>query len=313
MNQPVIAVVGATGAQGGGLVRAILRDPERRFRVRALTRDTTSQKARALQALGAELVKANLDDLESLERAFEGATGAFCVTFFWEHLCPQRERDQARKLASAAASVGLAHVIWSTLEDTRHYIPLHDTRMPTLSGEYKVPPMDAKGEADAFFTERGVPTTFLLTSFYWENFTLFGMGPQRGADGRLTLLLPMCDKPLPGVAAEDIGRCAYGIFKGGSEWVGKTVGVAGEHLTGCELAQGLSRVLGEEVHYSSPPPAVYRSLGFPGAADLGNMFQFKHDYNDRLCAARDTNAARTLNPELQDFATWLRLNGAKLK
>ncbi|MGC4046796.1 MAG: NmrA/HSCARG family protein [Armatimonas sp.] len=313
MSKPLIAVTGATGAQGGGLVRAILSDPDRQFDVRALTRNITSDKARALSALGAEVVQADVDDLESLERAFQGAHGAFCVTFFWEHFCPRRECDQALKLATAAASTGVEHVIWSTLEDTRKWVPLKDPRMPTLQGSYKVPHLDAKGEADAFFVEKGVPTTYLLTSFYWENFLYFGMGPQRAADGRMTLTLPMGEKPLPGIAAEDIGKCAYGLFKGGSEWIGKTVGVAGEHLTGAQMAIGMSEAIGEEVRYNAIPPAVYRSLGFPGADDLGNMFQFKHDFNDTYCAARDLSVARTLNPELQDFATWLKLYGENLK
>lgn len=313
MSKPIIAVTGATGAQGSGLVRAILNDPDRQFDVRALTRSITSDKARALSALGAEVVQADLDDQESLERAFKGAYGAFCVTFFWEHFCPRREVDQARKLAAAVKAAGVSHAVWSTLEDTRRWVPLRDNRMPTLQGNYKVPHLDAKGEADVFFAESGVPTTYLLTSFYWENFIHFGMGPQRTADGRMTLTLPLSEKPLPGIAAEDIGKCAYGIFKGGAEWYGKTVGIAGEHLTGSQMALGMSEVIGEEVRYSSIPPAVYRSLGFPGADDLGNMFQFKHDFNDTYCAARDLTVTRALNPELQDFTTWLTLHGENLK
>lgn len=198
-----------------------------------------------------------------------------------------------------------------TLEDTRQWIPLSDDRMPTLMGKYKVPHFDAKGEANAFFTEAGVPTTFLNTSFYWGNLIYFGMGPRKGPDGRLAITLPIGDKKLPGVGAEDIGRCAYGIFKQGEALIGKSVGIAGEHLTGSEMAAALSRALGKEVGYNAVPPAVFRSFGFPGAEDLGNMFQFKHDFNEAFCSARNVAFSRSLNPQLQSFEQWLAENSGR--
>ena len=212
-DKKIIAVVGATGAQGGGLVRAILDDAAGGFTARAITRDVNSEKARALARAGAEVVAADVDDAESLKRAFAGAHGAYCVTFFWDHFSPEKELAQAAGMAQAAKQAGLEHVIWSTLEDTRQWVPLSDNRMPTLMGKYKVPHFDAKGEANHFFTDLGLPVTLLLTSFYWDNFIYFGMGPKKGADGKLALTLPMGDKKLPGIAAEDIGRCAYGIFQ----------------------------------------------------------------------------------------------------
>jgi uncharacterized protein YbjT (DUF2867 family) len=307
MAKKTIAVVGATGAQGGGLVRAILGDPKSEFSVRALTRDATSDKAKALAQAGAEVVAADADDAASLRRAFEGASGAFCVTAFWEHYSAEKEMSQARHMAQAAKDTGVKHVIWSTLEDTRLRVPLSDTRMPTLQGKYKVPHFDGKGEANAAFTEVGVPTTFLNTSFYWDNLIHFGMGPKPGPDGTLALTLPMGDKKLPGIAVEDIGRCAYGIFKR-PEFVGKTVGIAGEHLTGGQMAAALSKALGKPVVYNAVTPATYRSFGFPGADDLGNMFQYKADFEAEYCGARDLAFSRSLNPQLQTFAQWLAAN-----
>jgi len=175
-------------------------------------------------------------------------------------------------------------------------------------GRYKVPHFDAKGEANHLFTDLGVPTTFLLTSFYWDNLISFGMGPKRGPDGKLVFALPMAEKKLPGIAAEDIGRCAYGIFKAGPKYIGKTVGIAGGHLTGAEMAASLARVLGEEVVYQAVPPDVYRGLGFPGAEDLGNMFQFKAEFESYFCGARDLDESRALNPALQTFDQWLEKN-----
>jgi uncharacterized protein YbjT (DUF2867 family) len=304
-DKKIIAVVGATGAQGGGLVRAILADRGGPFAVRALSRHTDSEKARALAAAGAEVVSADLDDEPSLERAFAGAYGAFCLTNFWEHFSPEKELAQARNMARAAKAAGLRHVVWSTLEDTRRFVPLSDDRMPTLQGKYKVPHFDAKGEADQIFRDLGVPTTFLLTAFYWDNLIHFGSGPQKGPDGRLAITFPMDDKKLPAIAVEDIGKAAYAIFKRGDEFIGKTVGIAGEHLSGQEMAAALSRALGREIGYNAVTPEAYRGFGFPGADDLGNMFQFKRDFNDYYRGARSIEFSRGLNPELQSFETWL--------
>lgn len=307
-----IVVVGATGAQGSGLAHAILKDAEGPFQPRALTRNPRSDKASELARLGAEVVQADLDDLESLKQAFRGAYGAFCVTNFWEHFSPERELTQATNMAEAARDAGLTHVIWSTMEDTRRWMSLDDDRMPTLMGKYKVPHCDAKGEANQAFLDRKVPTTFMVTSFYWDNFISLGMKPKRGSDGVLSITLPMGDKKLPGIAVEDIGRCAYGIFQRGREYLGRTLGVSGEHLTGDEMAAALSEALGEVVRYNAVTPEAYRHFGFPGAEDLGNMFQFKRDFNEDYRAARNIDEARALNPDLQSFTQWLSRNKEKI-
>lgn len=311
-DSKVIAVVGATGAQGGGLVRAICADPGGGFTARALTRDPDSDKAKELAGLGAEVVHADLEDQESVEAAFEGAHGAFCVTFFWVDFSAETEMRHARTMAAAAKSSGVHHVVWSTLEDTRRFVPLSDDRMPTLQGKYKVPHFDGKEDADAAFREAGVPTTFLRTAFYWENLIYFGLGPQRGQDGVLAITYPMGDSRLPAMAAEDIGKIAYGIFKRGDELIGQTISVAGEHLTGYEMAEKLTRALGQEVRYNDVDPDVYRGFGFPGADEIGNMFQFKRDFEAAYVGARDLEVARSLDPELQDFDAWLAANAARI-
>jgi uncharacterized protein YbjT (DUF2867 family) len=307
-DRKIIAVVGATGAQGGGLARAILADRGGGFALRAITRKPDSDKAQALRNAGAEVVKGDADERSSIERAFQGAYGVFALTNFWEHFSPERELAQARNMAEAAKSAGVQHVIWSTLEDTREWVPLEDDRMPTLQGKYKVPHFDAKGEADEIFRNLGVPTTWLLTSFYWDNLIYFGAGPQRGPDGTLALVFPMDDKKLPAIAVEDIGKSAYAIFKRGQEFIGKKVGIAGEHLTGQQMADALTRALGQEIRYANVPPEVYRSFPFPGADDLGNMFQFKRDFNEYFCGARNLAFTRSLNPELQTFEQWLAVH-----
>jgi uncharacterized protein YbjT (DUF2867 family) len=311
-QKKIIAVFGATGAQGGSLARAILNDKDSAFGVRAITRDPGTDKARELAAMGAEVVQADIDDRQSLQKALEGAYGAYFVTFFWAHFSPEKELDEAKAMAEAAKQAGLQHVIWSTLEDTRKWVPLDDDRMPTLHGKYKVPHFDAKGEADHFFTDLGVPTTFLRASFYWDNFIHFGSGPKKGPDGKLYLTLPLDDKKMAGIAAEDIGKCAYGIFKNGEEMIGKTVGVAGGHLTGQEMAQKIGKAMGQEVIFNNVTPETFRGFGFPGADDLGNMFQFYRDFEEDCNRVRDVGASKALNPELQSFDEWLAANGKRI-
>jgi uncharacterized protein YbjT (DUF2867 family) len=306
----IIAITGATGAQGGGLARAILGDPSSAYAVRALVRDPQSPKAQALARLGAELVAADIDDEASLERGLKGAYGAFFVTFYWAHFNPEFEKAQAARMARAARSAGVQHVVWSTLEDTRRLVPLDDPRMPTLMGKYKVPHFDAKGESDAQFADQ--PSTLLFTSGYWENLIHFGMGPQRMPGGRLAVAFPTADKKIPWIGAEDIGKCAYGIYKNATWTLGAAIGVAGEHVTGAELASALTRALGERVDFHDISADAYRALGFPGADDLGNMFQYKRDFHTSYRALRDVNLARRLNPQLQDLAAWLAANARRI-
>jgi len=312
MGSRIVAVFGATGAQGGGLVRAVQGDPAGGWRARAVTRHPDSDKARGLAALGAEVVAADADDGDSVAKALEGAHAAYFVTNFWEHFSPEKELAQAANMANAAKRAGIAHAVWSTLEDTRQWYPLADPRLPTLMGRYKVPHFDAKGEANRLFADRGVPTTYLLTSFYWDNLVAFGMGPKAGPDGRLVLALPMADKRLSGIAAEDIGKCAYGVLKQGEQWIGRTVGIAGEHLTGAQMASQLGEALAKDVRYEAVPFDAYRRLGFPGAEDLGNMFQFYAEHEQDFAGRRDVAVARALNPELLSFRAWLAKHASRI-
>jgi uncharacterized protein YbjT (DUF2867 family) len=301
----IITVFGATGAQGGGLARAILGDPKRRFRVRAVTRKPQSAAARALAEAGAEVVAADLDDAPSVARAMHGAHGAFCVTNFWEHLSPEKELAQARTLARAAAEAGVKHAVWSTHEDTREYVAPGTGRMPLLLGKYNVPHFDTKGEANAEFTAARVPTTLLHTSFHWDNLVHFGLQPRRASDGSLEFALPMGSARLPGIAAGDIGACAFGIFALGEELVGKSIGIAGEHLTGAQMAEQLALALGEPVRHADISPEEYVERGLPGGDDMANMFRFNRDFEKAYRASRSIDCSRKLNPQLLTFAGWL--------
>jgi uncharacterized protein YbjT (DUF2867 family) len=319
-DKKIIAVVGATGSQGGGLARAILADPDGPFALRALTRDADAPNAKELAARGAEVVEADLDDEASVRRAFDGAYGAFVVTNFWVQRTPEQEAvrtraqmelDQAETAARAAKLAGLKHVVWSTLEDTRPHFEHLGSEVPTLLDVYKVPHFDAKGEANAFFTELGVPTTFLETTFYYESL-LLGQGPHRDENGELVLTNPMADSVMALVAAEDIGRTAYGIFRAGAKYVGRTVGLAGAHLTGDELAALFTKVLGEKVAYRPLGHDEVRASGIPGAVEIANMYQFYADASDSFITARNLDAVREINPALKPLEEWLTEHRAEI-
>ncbi len=305
MTRPVLAILGATGQQGRSLAHAALSDPRQAFAVRALTRHPDSSAARELADAGATPCAVDLDDAASLLRAFDGAQAVFAMTDFWSHGSAEREIAQAGRIAAAARSAGVAHVVWSTLEDTREHVPLDDPRMPTLQGRFKVPHLDAKAEATRLFAAAGVPTTCLYLSFYWDNLIHFGLGPQRGADGELEFTLPMGRAALPGIAAQDIGPCALALFKDGPPAAMRHVGIAGEHLDVAQMAHALGKALGEPVRPRTPEPADFARLPFPGAAELANMFQFKRDFEPVFRGRRDVQATRRLHPGVLGFDAWL--------
>jgi uncharacterized protein YbjT (DUF2867 family) len=312
MPKPIITVFGATGAQGGGLARALLGDSDRHFHVRAVTRKPDSAAARRLGEAGAQVVLADLDDGASVLRALEGAYGAFFVTSFWEHLSAEKELAQAHTFAVAAAQSGLRHAIWSTLEDTRDFFPADGRRMPVLQNRFNVPHFDAKGEAHRFFAQQRVPVTYLYTSGFWENLIHFGMGPQRQPDGSLAVTFPTGEARIPWIGAGDIGIAAAEIFLRGDALIYDSIGIAGDHLSGQELAAQLGSALGEHVAYNPVSPEQFRAFGFPGADELGNMWQFKRDFEVAYRARRDLKRARALHPGMLDFAAWLKANKARI-
>jgi uncharacterized protein YbjT (DUF2867 family) len=275
---PVIAVIGATGVRGGGLARAILADPARSFAVRAVTSRSDGVAARALAALGAQVVEAELDDAASLERALRGAYGVF------------GDLEQANHIAQAARRAAVRHVIWSTREDT-HRDEAH---------------CDAASEADALF--RDLPATLLRISFLWDNLIHLGLGLQRSGDGVLEFVLPMGNRRLPGIAAADIGPCALGIFQRCGQFIGRTVGIAGEHLDGAQIAAALSAAIGEPVRYVPTSFADYARLGLPSAGDLAYMLRYEHHCNDTHCADGAVDLTRELHPGLTNFEQWLADN-----
>jgi uncharacterized protein YbjT (DUF2867 family) len=140
----------------------------------------------------------------------------------------------------------------------------------------------------------------------------YGLGPKRGDDGKLAIAFPLGNKKMAGISSDDIGACAYGIFRKGEEMIGKRIGVAGDQLTCEEMASKLGKALGEEVKYNELTPDQFRGFGFPGADDLGNMFQFYRDFDEECNSTRDVSRSKKLNPDLKSFDDWLEVNASKI-
>lgn len=299
-----IAVIGATGSQGGGLCRELLRRGE--FAVRAITRNPEGEKARALAALGAEVVQADLDQLDSLTAAFDGVSGVFAVTNYWELHSTEREQAQAKNIADACRAAQVAHVVWSTLEDSRSYIPKDYAGMPMLDGVYRVPHLDCKNEANTYFAD--LPTTYLITSFFWDNIINFGMAPQRGEDGVYRWVMPLGEAKLAGHAAEDIGKAVASMFEQPERFVGETVGIQADALTMTEMAETVARVLNVPVEYVPVDADTFRTFPFPGAEEIGNNFQYFRDWNADFVGLRSKSLMHELNPDVSTFEAYVRAN-----
>lgn len=276
-DKKLIAVMGATGAQGGAVVDALLTASDE-FAIRAITRNPDSEKAKALEAKGCEVVKGDADDVASMIKAFEGCYGAFLVTNFWEDMSMSHEMETTEKLQEACAEAKVEHVVLSTLEDTRPIISASDNAdtWKVLDEETKsyVPHLDGKGETGKKFLESDVPVTLLFTSFYYDNFIHFGMGPQKHAEDQpYSITFPTGEAPFGMNSLRDIGCNVLSILKDPST-INTSVGVVSERATGKEIADAFSKVIGEPVVFNAVPVDVYAAFGFPGAADLANMFRY---------------------------------------
>lgn len=308
-DKKLIAVMGATGNQGGAVVDALLTVPEQ-FDIRVITRNPESDKAKALAAKGCDVVKADADDVESMVSALKGAYGAFLVTNFWADMSMKHEIEQTDKLKEAAIAAEVKHVVLSTLEDSRPIINATSDKdtWPVLVEDFDsyVPHFDGKGEAGERFFASAAPTTLLFTSCYYENFINYGMGPKKYAEDQpLSVTFPTGDLPFPLNSLHDIGCTAVAIFQDPST-INTRVGVLSVSLTGQEIADAFSECLGEPVVYNSVDPAAYASFGFPGAADLANMFRFWSGFKPVHRGVAENE--KLLGRSVDSLASWIEKN-----
>jgi len=283
-----ILVVGATGMQGGGVARHLLRRGT--FNVRCMTRRSDSESAKVLQHQGAELIQADLDNPASLKRAVHNCTAVFGVTNFWEAYF--REYDQGVNLIDAAAEAGVGHLVISTLPSSRK-----------LSGDtIDLPHFETKAHMEQHAQLRNVPSTFVHVAFYYENFLNY-FPPRCQTDGSYRFGFPLGDACLGAVAAEDIGGVVAAILHSRTEFVNKTVEIIGDEMPAQEYAEIMSRVLRRRVTYTHVPRETYASQGFAGARELADMFEFLRVYTPSR--RKHISQCRQLFAEMQTFEIWL--------
>lgn len=290
MVQPdCILVIGATGAQGGSVARHLLADGS--FTVRAMTRNPDSSAAQALREAGAEIVRGDLADPASIRQALVGCNGVFGVTNFWEHFAA--EEQHGRNLIDAIAEAKVSCFVFSTLPNVHK----------VTGGKLEVPHFDIKGRLEEYARSRNLSAVYLHVAFYYENFIHF-FPPQKQDDGSYTFGFPQGDTPLAGVSVEDVGGIARLVFKNPAAYRNQIVGVVGDDLPPAEYARMLSEQTGKTVHYQHVPRETFAALGFPGAEDLANMFEYNRTYIPSR--KNDLERCRELYPDMQSFEAWAR-------
>ena len=291
-----IAVFGATGAQGGSVARALLARGE--FNVRAITRRTDSPAANALRDLGAEIVQGDLDDPSSLTAALDGVYGVFGVTNFWEHF--DKEEQQGRNLVEAVAGANVRHFVYSTLPPVAK----------ATGGALRSPHFDLKAGHEDYARSLGIPSTFVHVPFYYENFLYF-FPPRPAGDGVWQFGFPQGDTPLAAISVQDVGPIVAPMFEQPEKYIGQVVPLAGDELPAATYAGVMSRVTGANVQYAYVPRETFAALGFPGAEDLADMFEF---YRVHIPSrVRDIETCRALAPQLQSFEAWAEQNADALR
>ena len=293
----LITVFGATGQQGGAVARAL---QDKGYKVRAVTRNPDSSKAKELQAKGAELVQVkNMEDVASLEAAIKGAYGVFLVTNFWGLFAENPETAYDREIAQGKATgdvckkLGVKHLVFSGLEYVKD-----------ITGK-PCPHFDAKGIVEKYLDEIGVPNTSTRYSYYYENF--IAIAPQKNDDGTYTMTLPV-KKAVDAISVEDGGPAVAAIFDRPEEYIGKKVGISGDKMTLSEYAAIMSKVTGKTLTYNEVPYEVFEKFPFPGADELAAMFEFYDVGNPD----RNIEKTRELNPSTLSFQQWAEKNKDKL-
>lgn len=291
MSKPIAVVIGATGAQGGSVARALLD----KYHVRTLSRDPSKPAAQALVGLGIEVIKGDIADAAACAEVLKGAEFAFLVTQFWEALDAGKEEREGKTFVDAVAAAGVKHFVFSALENVTEV---------TNGRLTKVAHFDGKGKIMAYIKSKGIPAVFVLLACYMENLTSFFV-PRPGPDGVLALTLPdMGGKLFNHVSVAETGKVVRAIDDQWEKYVGKEIPVVSELITVDDMCKKISDVLGVQVKYNPVPNEVFASFGFPGAEDLAEMFAFYRDGP----IDRDPKTTLELFPEASNIETFAKNN-----
>ena len=291
-----ILVTGATGAQGGSVARHLLANGG--WKIRAFTRRPESEPARALAAAGAEIVHGDFEDKAGIVRALDGCDALYGVTNFWEHF--DREPVHGRNIVDAAAEAGTPDIILHTLPDVSDI----------TGGELSVPHFDLKAQVERYARARLPQAAYLHIAFYYENFISF-FPPRRQEDGTCICGFPQGDTSLAAVAAEDVGGVVLGMLTRLDQFRGEVAWAVGDDLPMTRYAEIMSDVLDLPVVYQHVPRETFAALGFPGADDLAQMFDFYRRFVPSRKA--EIEQSRELFPAIQTFEAWARKNRAALR
>lgn len=291
-NNKLIAVIGSTGQQGGGVVRALQASGQ--FKVRALSRNPGKHGD-----LGDEVVKADLDRPETLNAAFEGAHGVFLVTNFWEQ--GTNELKQATAAVRAAKDAGVKHFIWSTLPDAA----------AISGGKFHVAHFTGKAKIDRVVKEAGFANhTFVIAPMYYQSL-VGALAPQNQADGTLGWVLPL-DPTVQVMHMGDItelGNIVAGAFAHPDEaGHGEYLPLVGDFMSFNEIVETLNRQ-GHNFSYKQVPKESFAG-SFPGAAELAEMFSYweAHTYLGSDSSDRIALANKIAGRQPTRFLTWARVN-----
>lgn len=287
----LIVVFGATGGQGGSVVRALLQDAS--FQVRAVTRNPQKPAGEELSRLGAQVVKADLSQQGEIEAALQGAYGCFFVTNFLEHFSKDVEVQQGKIAVDLAKQLGLKHFVYSGLENVNKL----------TGGKLKVLHFDSKGEVEEYLKDSGVPFTSVRMPAYFENFLTFFKPHREASGGAYPLNIPVGDVPMDGMSVADLGPIVVSVLKAPKDYLGKTIGLSSDRLTIQQYSEVMSKVLGKPFRDGKMSAEVYAKLGFPGAEEFADMFRFYMMKPDR-----DIVLTRRLNPAVRSFEQWLSEN-----
>lgn len=289
-----ILVIGATGAQGGSVARHLLQDGK--FQVKCLTRNLQSEAALVLKEAGAELVKGDLGDKDSLVEALKGCYGVFGVTNFWEHF--EGEYEHGKNLIDAVAESEVEFFVLSSLPSA----------IKTTNGKHSALFYDLKGKMEDYAQSKGVEATFVHVAFYYENLLSY-FPPLLQEDGSYAFGFPMDETPLASCSVEDLGGFISPIFEAAEIYKGKTVGFVGDEFSSAEFARLMTKHLGQSIQFNYIPREVFASFDFPGAKALADGFEFHRLYTPSRID--ELNHSKLLYSENRTFEQWLIENEEK--
>jgi uncharacterized protein YbjT (DUF2867 family) len=294
-NKKLIAVFGATGQQGGGVLRALQADDQ--FRIRALTRDPKQHRD-----LAEEVVEADLNKPETLKAAFEGVHGVFLVTNFAEQ--GTNELEQATAAIRAAKDAGVKHFIWSTLPNVE----------AISGGKFDVPHFTGKAKVDRVVKEAGFENyTFVVAPFYYQNLA-GAISAHNLPDGSVGWALPL-DPTLRVIHLGDInelGNIVAGAFAHPDQvGQGQYLPLVGDFMSFNEIVETLNRQ-GHNFSYAQVPKEVFAGI-FPGAAEIAEMFSYweAHTYLGSDSSDGIALANHLAGREPTPFSTWAGENFPK--